>query len=245
MKKVLLLCAAMALFATSAFAVGADLSVGGCPGNTSSSPAASDAGTLDCAGGQLLTLLATFMPAEAYTDLAGQGAIVDFSVGGTATTGAGNFWDLQTTNAAAINGTQARPASPTGVCTNYTNTWNVSGAGFATAQSDKSPSVCRVGVVTFRPTGLSTTANQKLFGFQLTIDCSTSAEAGGAGGPGCTQPATIVLQELTPQTLSGSPTTPLNTPSVFSNCVTANGGTNCGAVPAARHTWGQLKSLYR
>ena len=68
MKKIVLCCAAMALVASSAFASGVDLTVTACPGNAGAS---NDAGLLDCAGGQVVQLLATFLPNESISDLVG------------------------------------------------------------------------------------------------------------------------------------------------------------------------------
>ena len=64
--EILLLGIALALMAAPSFAVGVDLTVNACP---SSPSASSDAGALDCAGGQLLTLYLTFQPAEPISEL--------------------------------------------------------------------------------------------------------------------------------------------------------------------------------
>ena len=68
MKKTLIISAALCLFAASAFASGINLTVTACPNNTG---AGNDAGTLDCLGGGIVTMLATFQPAEGIADLVG------------------------------------------------------------------------------------------------------------------------------------------------------------------------------
>src|SRR5262245_49164285 len=94
-------------FATSALGVGADLSVVACPGNPGAS---ADAGLLDCAGGQTLTLLVTFMPAENYPDLAGIDGVLSIAVSGDLGTTA-TFWDFGGADPAALGTSHARPAT--------------------------------------------------------------------------------------------------------------------------------------
>src|SRR5258705_836117 len=93
-KRILLSCAAMTWFATSAFAVGCDLSAVACPGGAGAS---SDAGSLDCAGGHSSVLQVTFMPAESAPDLAGIDIVLDMSVGGDIGSEA-TFWGFWTVN---------------------------------------------------------------------------------------------------------------------------------------------------
>ena len=240
MKKILLLCAALCLFATSAFAVGADLTVVACPGVAGAS---NDAGTLDCAGGSTLVLLGTFQPAEAIADLVAADAILDITVGNA--NGPDNFWDLQTVNSAALNGAPSRPTSG---CSTYNNAFGVANSGFAAAAAVQAPTRVRVATTSYRPSNLAATLNQKIFAFQLLIDLSTSVEAGvGGTATGCLNPAGIVLEQIIPGSASNAPVTTLTT-----GTGTVTGGLNSvianGAglpTPAARHSWGQLKSLYR
>ena len=240
MKKVLLLCAAMALVASTAFAVGCDLSVVACPGGVG---AAADAGALDCAGGQFLSMIAVFQPAEAAPDLTGIDVVMDLQVGGDLNSSA-NFWDFETLNAAALSNSHVRPSTG---CTAYTNTWGLSGSGEGALAFKTGTSVERIKSLAYRPGPLAVTANQKMFGETIGVDASTSAEGGGGTGVGCTLPVCFVLNQISPGTVSGTPMTPLTSPSIFGNSVTVNGGTaaQCLAVPARKHTWGQLKSLYR
>lgn len=239
MKKILVLCAAMTLVASMAFAQGADLTVVGCPGNAGSS---GDAGTLDCAGGATLVLLGTFVTAAPISDLAGIDIIFDFQVTGDLGSDA-NFWDFANVNAGAIGAAFSRPAT---LCTGYTNTWpsgSIAGAqGVSTAQ----PNHGRVVALCARSAGFAVAGGAKLFGIQLTVDASTSAEGGGSG-VGCALPVGMVLNSIQPRTVSGIDPGPLSGGALAGQCVTVNGGTGtmCGAVPAKKHTWGQLKSLYR
>jgi len=78
MKKVLLVCAALALLATSAFADGADINFNACPGGTG---ALTDL-TLDCVAGTGLQAYATFQPREAISDLVAIDCIFDIYVTG-------------------------------------------------------------------------------------------------------------------------------------------------------------------
>ena len=234
MKKLLLLCAALCLFASSAHAVGCDLTVIACPGGAGAS---NDAGTLDCAGGAGIILLGTFQPNEAITDLVAADAILDFNVtGGVA---ASNFWDLEVANNAALGITRARPAicSPT-----YANSWSPAGSGEGAAAAVQSATRCRVATTCYRPTNLNAALNAKLFGFQLSIDGSTAFEAGGTA-TGCLTPVGVSLQQLTPQAASGAPTTILTTGSQMLNTVIINGAGL--PTPTTHRSWGALKSLYR
>jgi len=240
MKKVLLLCAALALFATSAFAAGADLTANACPGGAG---VASDAGTLDCANSATLQMYVTFQPGEAATDLTGIDAVLDYQVQGDLATTA-TFWDFESFNQAALANNHVRPST---ICNNYTAAWSPSGSGEGLLAFKTGPSIERIKALAYRPPALSYTLNQKLFGFGMTVDASTSAEAGGGGGPGCALPVCFVLNNVFPRLISGNVTQDLfgSAGAVGGgNTVTVNGGAAlCGAVPAKKHTWGQLKSL--
>lgn len=243
MKKVLILCAATALvaaFATSAFASGCDLTVLACPGNAG---AAADAGSLDCAGGGVLSLDATFLPAGALPDLAGIDIVFDIAVAGDVNSDA-NFWDFATANAAAVGSSQIRPAAG---CVGYTATWSPSGSGAGSLGVAQSPSHMRIVALCYRPTGLAITANQKLWGINITVDGSTSVESGAGTAVGCGDAACFVLNSIIPRAVSGNDGAELSSGALFGNQVTVNAGTapQCLSVPTKKHTWGQLKSLYR
>ena len=235
MKK-LLLVAAMLLVAGSAFAGGINFTVVACPGGAG---ATGDAGTLDCAGGQIVAMLATWQPAEPISDLVGIDAILDVTVNGDVTTAA-TFWDLAVTNAP---GTDHR--RPTTLCTLYNNVWNVAGAGSAALGIIRGPGSVRLAAQCQRPTLFSAALNQKLFGFQMSVDASTSTEAGGVNS-GCSTAAAVALEQIIPGSANNNATTTLTSPDP-----TTGGGTvvifNGASLPtsSSRHSWGQLKSLYR
>lgn len=231
MKQALLLCAAMTLCATTAFASGVDLSVGACPSN----PGVSDHATLECAAGQTLSLLVTFMPNEAIADLAGIDMILDVYLEGDLD--AANFWNFGYSSTAA-GSNHARPADG---CSNYLDTWSATGSGSQLAFVRRTPSIMRIGAVSYTPTPVAVAMNQRLFGMQLTIDASTSLESGSGTFTGCMRHATIIVLQLEPGSASGQPTTNLISGSVFTTEVVLNPD----AVPTLRHSWGRLKSLYR
>ena len=239
MPRLLLTIAFLSLLASSAFAVGIDLSVAACPGDPG---ATATTGTLDCAGGHSVTLLATFMPAEPYTDLVAVDMLFDLALDVDVATNA-TFWDFEHANTEGLGTNHRMPASG---CATYTNTWNPAGSASAWAAFVRSPSIVRILSLCYRPTNLAVLRNQRLFGMQLIIYTSTAIESQGTA-TGCTSSVCMVLQQALPGTASAQVNTPLTTPSVFGNQITINGGSNtkCFAVPAVRHTWGQLKSLYR
>jgi len=237
MKKILVLCTALALYATSAFAVGADLSAVACP---SGAGAVADAGALDCANGAFLTLFVVFQPAESAPDLTGIDVVLDLQANAVS----GSFWDFEGNNVAALSNGHTRPAT---ICNAYTATWSLSGSGEGVLAFITGANTERIKALAYRPGPLAYTANQKLFGMTVGIDASTSAEFGGTAGPGCTNPVCFVLNDVFPRLVSGNPTQDLSGPSVFGNQVTVNGGTaaQCLIVPTKKHTWGALKSIYR
>lgn len=252
MKKILVLCAAMALVASTAFAVGIDLTSVACGNNPGFT---NDAGAIDCANGGGVTLLAVFQPAEAYNDaangyvLTGIDGILDMQVAGVLSpSGSAAFWDWDQVDGCNTAAFSANRKAPTTGCTGYTNTFNVANAGEGAAAGRRSPNTQRVAFGCFRPAGtpLSTTANQKLFGAQFFIDGSSSLESGLGTCGGCPLSAGIVWNACTPGVLNGAPTTVLTGPSLAGNCTGVNTGVQlCAAVPTKKHTWGQLKSLYR
>ncbi len=240
----LLLFAALMLSAAPAHAVGVDLSIGACPNNAG----AVSTGTLDCTGGQSLTLLVTFMPAEPISDLTGIVVVLqdDFYCDGPyCCSGDMNttqtFWNFGL-NTQAWSATRLRPSAG---CVNYLDTWDDPAGGSAAGGASVSNCASRITAVCFRKTLLSVQANQRLFGVQLTIDAGAAIEAGGTL-TGCQtglNPATIVLEEVDPSSASSSPTTLLTSPSVFGQVVRIAG--IVPVVAAKRATWGQIKSLYR
>ena len=233
MKKLLLVCAACCLLATTAFAGGVDMTVNSCAGV---SGASNDVASLDCAGGSTLVLLVTFMPNEAIPDLIAADCIFDLTVGGDVT-GPANFWDLQTSNAVALNGTGARPTSG---CTGYANNFGVANSGFAVGGAVRGPGSVRLSSTAYRPSTVAALVNSKLFASQITLDLSTSVESTLGTATGCTLPVSIAVEQCLP---GGTGATLLTGPSLASQVVALNGAGQPTAT--ARHSWGALKSLYR
>jgi hypothetical protein len=223
MKKVLVLCVALALYATSAFAAGADLTYAACPGNAGATDQATG---FDCSTGDILSFYGVFQPVEAMPDLVSISAIMDIAVNGDLGTNAG-FWDFENNSSGLI----LSHARPTAGCAGYVATWSPNGSGEAIAFRRQSPSNLRMGIVCYRPTNLSTTANQKLYGFNIAFDGSTSAEFNGGVGPlGCgTVQSTMLLQEVFPTTASGSATTSLVVGASATNCVQIGSAATAGA----------------
>ncbi len=242
MKKILIVCAALSLYATSAFAIGCDFTLTACPGNAGTTQDMT--GVLDCAGGGTLVGLITFQPANPLTDLVGASAVVDFTVPNMQTTN--NFWEFSVGNPAALAGAQGRPATG---CTGYVNTFGVANAAFGIGAFPKNNyQYERIAIVVARPTNLVVAANSKQFCAQMTIDASTSAESGLGTATGCsTAPVAMLLQSIDPSSAGGDPNaTQLANPSLTAAPgVVGNGGSLSTVVPTRRHTWGQLKSLYR
>jgi len=245
MKKLLFLVTTLALCASTAFAspAGVDLSFNACPLNAGST----QAGVIDCAGGGVLTALMSFAPAEAISDLVAVDSIVDIFLQAGDMHSDANFWDFETGNQAGVGMSHLRPPSGCSTPTAYTNTWSKTGAGVSLGALVRSPRNVRLAAGCYRPDFYNAAAGQDLFGYQLSFDGSTSVEGGGAA-TGCTLPAMIVVMQAIPQSSAGAPTTTLTGTSHNAiPCSTINGGvtTQCFAVPTQRHTWSQLKSLYR
>lgn len=111
-----------------------------------------------------------------------------------------------------------------------------------------------IGVVLRSDDPVALDANQDYTTTTLRFRASTTQTA---ACPGCQAPVVITFNSVFVGQLPGAPggdvtiTDPKPFPgqqgAFFSNCVSYNGASSCpsGATPAAQHTWGQLKSLYR
>lgn len=250
MKKILLITGALALVAATAFAQGGvDLSVNACPGDAGASATA----TTDCAGGSILTILGTWGPNEAISDLSNLDGTLGYSVTGDLNS-TDSFWNFDPANLCASSGpggplgsAQARPGSGCSTPVAYTNTWNVASSGTAIGGAQRTPQTGQIVFTCYRPSPLSVTAGQKLFGVQITVDASNSSESGGGTCSGCGDPACIVWNEGRPGSFGASTPSNLEGPFVFGNTLAINGAAVgvCAAVPTHRQTWGALKSLYR
>jgi len=239
MNKTLLLTGMLALCASPAFAAspGVDLSFVACPLDAGST----QNGTIDCAGGGILTALVTFAPAEAISDLVAIDTTIDFyvQVGDINTTA--NFWDFATVNQAAISLNHLRPASGCSAPIAYADTWNAPNANAVWGALVRSPQNVRMAGGAYRPNNFAAAAGQNLFGFQISLHGSTSVEAGGSAN-GCTYNTNVIVQQALPQSAAGNPTTTLTGPS---NNASPFSTINAQYVPAKRQSWAQLKSLYR
>ena len=235
---VLVISAAGILRAAPALGAGFDLSVNACPGNPGAS---SDAGTLDCAGGQQLTLLATFISATS-AQLTGIQFPILITVSGDVGSDA-TFWDFDDVNHTGWRAYRERPAQG---CSNYTDAWSGAGSTIWGGLSHGGSQV-RLTVACFRQSGVAVAAGERVFGAQIVIYGATSVEAGGSG-KGCSVGACVVIPEAAATQADGMDASrPIATSPGFTNVVTINGlePSNCSLVPVRRHTWGQLKSLYR
>jgi hypothetical protein len=243
MKRLLLLLLGGMLCAGSARAIGVDLNFVACPGNAGASQEA----TIDCAGGGTLTLLMTFAPAEAISDLVAVDALVDVYLHAGDIHSDATFWDFQTVNQVALGLDHLRPASGCNSPFFYANTWNKAGAGVSLGALVRSPRNVRIAAGSYRGDYFPVTANQRLFGWQMLLDAATSVEAGGSAS-GCSYPACVYMLQAIPQSAAGAPTTTLTGPSSNLDpymginilrwyCVPPD--------PVIRRSWSQLKSLYR
>src|SRR5262245_26901480 len=253
MRKLVLMSAVMVAMATSAHAVGGiDLSVGACPGNPG---AIKDVVPIDCASGNSIVILGTWAPAEAITNLVALDGVLELYVAG-GLDGAG-FWDLAELpnrdefgcNAGALSSNQARPATGCETPNTYKGCWDPIGSGTAVAAfyypTDARGSIVRIAFTCYRPTLLSVSAGEKLFGFQLIIDGRNAVEVGGTCA-GCDQAATLTWIEATPGANGPPNPTILSSPTGnfqgFGLQLSLDGSV---PVPTVKRTWGQLKSLYR
>jgi hypothetical protein len=240
MKKLILTCIALAAGASSAFAIGVDMNFNACAGVAGSSQTA----TIDCANGGALAGFVSFAPAEAITDLVALDSIVDIQITGGDVNTTANFWDFGH-NVLAMTSLRNSTA-----CSGYSSTWGTGGGNTNVGQV-QSPTKVRMAWGSYRPApAFNSLANQKLFGYSFTIDGSLSVLDTADGGTlnGCQLPAVIVVTQATPQSDNpATSNTTLTGPNLNPEpCVHVNGDvTTCGAVPAARHSWSQLKSLYR
>lgn len=164
MAKAAFLCAALALVASTAYAVGIDLTAWACGNNPGFS---FDAGPIDCANGGSVTLYAVFQPAEAYDDVAsgyvltGIDGILDMQVVGVLSpSGSAAFWDWDQVDGCNPEAFIVNRNAPAGApCTGYKNTFNVANSGEGFAASRRTSSTQKIAFGCFRPVGnpLSTT----------------------------------------------------------------------------------------
>jgi hypothetical protein len=241
MKNFLAACVLSSLLVASAFAGGVDLTVNACPGNPGST---TDAGTLDCAGGQQLTLLVTFVPPASMASLTGfhydLWAIVDGDLSTDAT-----FWDFDDFNHVLLGWTPSRDRPASG-CDDYLAGFSGPGGSSFSGGTSHAGSLLKLELTEFRSPGIAIAAGQPVFAEQIRIDASTSIDAGG-GGSGCSRSVCFMIPNASLQGGAGAVGIEQSVSLLASRVLTINGsdGANCFEVPVKRHTWGQLKSLYR
>ena len=229
------------LSARPAFSAGVDLSVSACPGNPGAS---GDAGTLDCADGQRLTLLVTFATSAASASLAGFHFQLVAVVDGDLTTNA-TFWDFDSANHAGWRPFKERPATG---CPDFTEAMSGPSTSIYWGGLSHSANQVLLYVGCDRSSGVPIAAAERIFGAQVVIIVGTSLEAGGVT-TGCSRSVCLSVPYAEALDAAGRPigNSPLGSSAGFTNVVTINGAlnANCVTVPVTRHTWGQLKSLYR
>jgi hypothetical protein len=166
--------------------------------------------------------------------------------GADATTTA-NFWDFSTANQAGLTLNQLRPSN---LCAYYADTWHSAPAGgLSLAAMIRSPGNVRIAAGAYRATNFNAAYNQKLFGFQMLVS-TAGATQGGGSLEGCPDAVGLTLDEGIPQSATGASTTMLcNYCCGFGGCTPGpppiHVAFNDPTVGTVRHTWAQLKSLYR
>lgn len=247
-KQLLLVCAAMLAFTTSAHAVGGiDISTVACPGNAG---ALGNLATIDCASGAGIIILGTWSPAENIADLTNlDGTFYLYTAAGFSNAA---FWDFDAAgcNFLALSSSQARPTSGCTTPVAYTATWSLAGSGTAIA-AGRNPTGSNNRIIIpftcYRPGLLSVTTSDHLFGVQVIVDGSTATEAGGTCA-GCSQNVSIGWSDAFPGAATMTPTAlfaPTGNFPGFGQCMGVGATPNCVAVPTVKRTWGQLKALYR
>ncbi len=275
MKPALVLASLLAFaFPATAIAGSIALSVGGCPGNVGAlggdaTRVPEDCGhnpfcsgtdysnftgprAIDCSTGDPIVILATWTPNEDIPDLSNLDGSLKIETDGDLTQS--TFWNFDPVgcNVTALSSSQLRPASGCDA-PDYLDAWNAPGSGSAVGGALSSPTKEKLSFTCYRPTPLSVTAGQKLFGIQIIVDVSKSADRGGTCSSCCTAGNLGIGWEVArPGSLGSSVPTNISWANGFS---LAPGFTDavglfstaaaCAAVPTTRHTWGQLKSLYR
>jgi hypothetical protein len=192
---------------------------------------------LNCAGGQTLPMLVTFMPGEAIPDLVAVDVVLDVQLY-VSDLSAAPFWEFAVANPGGLAVTHVRPSNG---CNNYAFVWTEAIAGSGLNATQRTPTTERVLALAYTSAIHAVTRNQRVFGLEFAIDGATAAESGGTES-GCVNHVSFDLNNVIPRTVSGNPTTELISASVFGSTADVFGEV---AVASRRATWGSLKSLYR
>lgn len=237
MKKLLLITAAMALVATSAFAgtPGCNLSWAKCPTLATSGTNFTNA----CDGAQgLKSVTASFRASHAISDFAGIDAVIDIGL----FTANSPYWAVETGGCAAGAVTAGIAGVQAGTCP--TGLYDASTFS-ALAFERPNPSRLRVRLSQVNGGAAAAVVAGTLYqGAVLNLD----SDAGSACA-GCADPACLVLNNLTVSGFNTSEVESIETADIR-NYATYNGGAIGGsgcpaATPSHNSTWGQVKSLYR
>jgi hypothetical protein len=194
-----------------------------------------------------LTVVVTFQPYEAIPDLiALDGEFVAQVVADLTTNGFWNF-DPHGCHYGGLGIANVRP--PNCASPEYADTWSLPGSVTNIVCVQTGPSTEAMPFSVDRPGGLAVTTDEKVFGATITVDGAAATEVGGSCG-GCSAPFFLVCQAVFPRSAGAAIPSQLDFPTGahpgVTNMIGVNGGMSlCCAVPARKHTWGQLKSLYR
>jgi len=235
MKKVLTLAAAvLVLGASTASAQGLNLYFGGC----------SDGGTLtqslNCGSntGLALTLHASVFPGSPLTLFAAATAVVDIKAGPEG--GPLPLW-WQTASGQCRANSISMSFDPANNNTACGDLWggNPNLQVTAIQQGLHGSNSVRVNGVAALPAGseIPVAVGTELWVCRITINKTATTTCAG-----CSQPASIVLNEISMQEPGGAPQRINNV--VSNSCASISGGPCPGATPAANRTWGAVKSLY-
>jgi len=238
MKKLLLITAALAICASSAFAAtpGVNLIWGKC--STLAAGGQNFANPCDGLGGGLKVLQGDFRAANAINDFAACDGVIDIGF----STNTPDFWKLASGGCNAGAMATTTPGIVAVVCP--TSLYDASTFG-SLVYENPTPSRLRVRVTQVNGGAPSAViAGQMYPGVALSMDMDA-----GAACAGCADPACLVLNNIT---VSGFITTEVESISATDvrNFTTYNGGAVGGAgcpaaTPSHNSTWGQVKSLYR
>lgn len=258
MKKILLLCCAMAVCAApAAFADvngGLDLTWNACAA-TGGVPTT----TLDCAGGGAAPAFGTFFVTSVQDSVIAMDVALDLIVNNA---GLPTFWHFEAGGCNELTGaafSNTKPSLGCGSIAQVTPLWTPSGSGNALGfvPQTRGPNTGHFVGSVFRPStspGKCNASPSNYFGFAFTIITDNAQENTIGTCVGCPLGFNIVWNSanlINARAAQGAGIEaapyPIAGPGNVGNCITGNGGApgGCQATPARNRTWGQLKSLYR
>lgn len=192
------------------------------------------------------TLFGCFQLPSGYPFAEAMDAIIDFQ---TPSPELGSFWHFETggCNQGQLQPSIAWPPSCSGVAA---WPWNFRWRLIAFDYQAGSGGANRARLsLTIDDQGIhgaqSLQADVNYVAFTLTF---TTLDAAESGGPcqGCVDPMVLTWSQATIHTTFGYPPLTLTEGGKVSPCVTVNGASPaCAATAARRHTWGEIKAVYR